>query len=319
MHRLGTTYKIPAEILTDLNGMTDSDRSDLIQVWSMLSEKEGAPSNNGRDRVRAAVFAEVEASLKTSRPAIQLPKPVARIYSMRMRMVSVAAALVLGLSFVLSPSNDSYRVGMGSGTMTVSLSDGSSVTLAPGSRLIVPENFGIDNRKVRLVEGQAFFDVKAGAIPFEVKTFDANTTVLGTSFSVKSWTGQASAQTEVAVTTGRVSVDAQNNQVLLTPGEITQIDVDHKVASAPAVKDVSALNYWMSGGFYFDHDLVGNVVKEIERRFDVSIKSPASINLRAFSYSKAKAESADEVLGDLAATIGVRFRPTANGFELYLQ
>lgn len=319
MHRQGNTYQIPSEIMQDLNGMNESDRAELIHVWSMLSDTPALSAENGRARVKSAVFAEVNASLKFSRPIMELSKPVARIYSMRMRLVSVAAVLVLGLSVVFSPSNTSYRAEMGAGTMTVALHDGSTVVLAPGSRMLVPENFGTDSRKVRLIDGQAFFDVKAGSVPFEVETFNANTTVLGTSFSVKSWIGESAPGSEVAVTTGRVSVDAGNNQVLLSPGEITQIDLNQSQALPPVQKDISSINYWMGGGFYFDNEPVGNVILEIERRFDVKIKSPASINLRPFSYSKAKADSADEVLGDLAATIGVRFRPTANGFELYLQ
>ena len=83
--------------------------------------------------------------------------------------------------------------------------------------------------------------------------------------------------------------------------------------------DVSNLSSWANGGFHFMSEPISNVLDEIERRFDVKISAPASILHRPLSYSKSDVSSASEVLGDVAATISVRYRPTANGFELYLK
>ncbi len=323
MSHSSSTYQIPEAIFDDLDGLTDADRAGLSEVWSMISE-DASPVygsvDNRKDQVRSVVMEQVSHPDAPKMHTVRLPKqPAARIFDLRFRLVSIAAALVVGLSFLLSPSTEHFRSPVGSKMpMLVSLSDGSTVSLSPGSRLSVQDNFGTDNRSVKL-HGQAFFDVTAGAVPFQVSTFDATTQVLGTSFSVTAWPGSVEAASEVVVKTGRVSVASRFGKVLLNPGEMTSIDLEGHSPSDPSEANVATSLYWTMGGFYFDEELVENVIKEVERRFDVRIDAPVSIKLRRFSYATKEAVTASDVMGDLAATIGIRYRPTANGFELYLQ
>lgn len=84
------------------------------------------------------------------------------------------------------------------------LSDGSTVTLYPNSRLRYPPTFGAERREVYL-NGQAFFSItKNQKQPFWVYTDKISTQVLGTSFMVNAFSQQTRAS--VAVTEGRVSV-----------------------------------------------------------------------------------------------------------------
>jgi hypothetical protein len=64
--------------------------------------------------------------------------------------------------------------------------------------------------------------------------------------------------------------------------------------------------------------LIGTILDDVERRFDIRVKAPASIRLRPITIHRNQVDQASEFLGDIAATISVRYRPTANGFELYL-
>lgn len=90
--------------------------------------------------------------------------------------------------------------------LPLALADGSTVTLQPGALLHYPARFGGGQRVVRL-EGEAFFDVFHDAgHPFRVLTDELETTVLGTSFSVRAVPGQGAAT--VRVRTGRVRVQA---------------------------------------------------------------------------------------------------------------
>ncbi|NQV72081.1 FecR domain-containing protein [bacterium] len=319
MSKTSFTYSLPKEVQSDLVGMLVTDRNDLEQMWSTISDDAPSPRENGKSRVRSAIMAAVSESESRKFAPLRLAEPVARIYSMRLKLVSIAAALVVGLSISMSPSTQHYRADYGSATPTlVSLQDGSTVSLAAGSRISVPESFGTTNRRV-ILHGQAFFDVTPGSLPFEVKTFDSQTEVLGTSFSVKAWPGTPEASTEVVVKTGRVSVQTQAESVLVSPGEFISVSAISKESNQPSAINVSTALNWVDGGFYFDNELVENVIAEIERRYDVSINAPKSIQLRRFNYSTPhQAETANEVLGDLSVTIGVRYRSTANGFELYL-
>ncbi|WP_126972733.1 FecR family protein [Gynurincola endophyticus] len=95
--------------------------------------------------------------------------------------------------------------------LKVKLEDGSVVTLGRKSKLRYPQGFDKDKRDVYL-EGEAFFEVeKDKTRPFTVITDDIHTRVLGTSFKVSSYPNR---DIEVAVVTGKVSVNSVRNDVL---------------------------------------------------------------------------------------------------------
>jgi len=113
--------------------------------------------------------------------------------------------------------------------MSLSLEDGSLVTLDPGSKLVCPAHFPTDRREVYL-EGGGFFKVsKHARQPFYVYYGNFVTHVLGTSFTIRMDKRQE--QVEVAVLTGKVEVykrpratpaaddHEQGDRVILTPNQ----------------------------------------------------------------------------------------------------
>ncbi|SDG64146.1 FecR family protein [Dyadobacter soli] len=91
--------------------------------------------------------------------------------------------------------------------LTVSLEDGSSITLDPGSKISYPPHFGDGHRGRREVflSGKAFFDIaKDPSKPFFVYANELVTKVLGTSFTVRSFADEQ--EVSVAVRTGKVAV-----------------------------------------------------------------------------------------------------------------
>lgn len=85
---------------------------------------------------------------------------------------------------------------------TIDLEDGSRIRLAPRSAIGV--GFSSDERRIRLLQGEAFFDVTPDARrPFRVVASDVVATVLGTAFEVALRDDGAS----VAVQHGQVRVD----------------------------------------------------------------------------------------------------------------
>ena len=113
--------------------------------------------------------------------------------------------------------------------MSLSLEDGSFVTLDPGSKLVCPAHFPTDRREVYL-EGGGFFKVsKSARQPFYVYYGSFVTHVLGTSFTIRMDKRQE--QLEVDVLTGKVEVykrpritsaadeHEQGDRVILTPNQ----------------------------------------------------------------------------------------------------
>jgi ferric-dicitrate binding protein FerR (iron transport regulator) len=91
----------------------------------------------------------------------------------------------------------------------LTLSDGTKVLLNAGSKMKLPKVFNDDKREVFL-EGQAYFNVaKNPDKPFVIHSGDAQTRVLGTSFSVSAY--PTDEQITIAVKEGRVSFQAGND------------------------------------------------------------------------------------------------------------
>lgn len=109
--------------------------------------------------------------------------------------------------------------------MTLTLSDGSTVELLPGSTLSYAENFNSLKRDV-LLSGEANFNIAKDAVrPFVVSNNAVLITVLGTRFTVKS--DEADNGTKVILHEGRIMVQVAHSaskgnqhEYYLTPGDI---------------------------------------------------------------------------------------------------
>lgn len=148
----------------------------------------------------------------------------------------------------------------------ITLADGSAVTLAPASRLVVDPKFGRPTRKVSLT-GRAWFVVTHDeAKPFQVATDGALVEDLGTAFEIQT-TGAA---VRVAVAEGAVAIHRQDAaSVTLGPGDVARVDgpgqtlVDHAVA-------VDRFTSWRQGTLDFEDRPLRDVTTELERWYAVS-------------------------------------------------
>ena len=67
------------------------------------------------------------------------------------------------------------------------LPDGTLVVLNAGSRLVYPQDFGVDNREVEL-SGEGYFEVERNEkLPFHVQTPSLSVRVLGTKFNFRDY------------------------------------------------------------------------------------------------------------------------------------
>ncbi|MCW5737614.1 MAG: FecR family protein [Enhydrobacter sp.] len=105
----------------------------------------------------------------------------------------------------------------------VTLEDGTRIELAGETSIDVA--FTASERSVRLLKGEAFFDVRADAKrPFEVKAADLSIKVVGTAFNVR----LSSSTTAVAVAEGVVEARYAGQPVptTLTKGEVVEVGRD---------------------------------------------------------------------------------------------
>ena len=154
----------------------------------------------------------------------------------------------------------------------LTLPDGSEVWLNSATNLKYPSKFG----KYREVEicGEAFFEVqKDDEHPFIVKTGKINIEVTGTSFNVLNYPEEI--QTEVVLKSGEVKlfsgdVSDKNEISVLKPGQkATYIKNQGKVFINNTY--VEKHTAWMEGKLMFVDDPMEEVVRKLNRWFNVEI------------------------------------------------
>ncbi len=200
--------------------------------------------------------------------------------------VSLFLVLAVGFSWLLTDigrdgihSDSIYTAGIGQ-RITVTLADGSRVTLAPQTTVLVSPTFSKSTRTVSLI-GEAHFDVVAGhRQPFIVQTGTVKTRVLGTRFVVKHYRNDRFVH--VAVETGKVSVgSAVSLHSVVAAGRVAWL-VDSGVVISTG-SNLSDYTDWMNGQITFNGTPLPEALVTLHRwygvKFMVADSSLAALQL----------------------------------------
>lgn len=178
---------------------------------------------------------------------------------------AVAACMVLALGAgvalkTLTPADPNHLVAEIGQVRREVLADGSAVTLNTGAVLDV--RYGPDGRRVRLVKGEAFFDVVHDpSRPFVVESRAGSARVLGTAFDVRLQREKA----RVSVLRGAVRVEPSHGDgvAVLRAGQGAWLD--GAAPKAKALEDPAAVDAWRQGRLVVYHRPLAEVVGEIGR------------------------------------------------------
>lgn len=175
---------------------------------------------------------------------------------------------------------------------TVTLGDGSRVTLNAGSRLHWAPDFNTRTRDVHL-EGEAFFVVSHDASrPFRVHARGAVAHDLGTRFTVRAYAELAHVQ--VVVAEGAVSLRhdrASADSAVLTVGQLGRLGE----TGAPTVESnvpVERWTAWTGGALVLEGLTLTEVLPQLERWYDVSI----TVTDKSLAARRVSARFHDETL-----------------------
>jgi transmembrane sensor len=173
----------------------------------------------------------------------------------------LAATVTAGASMAYETSRGEHR--------TVALADGSHLTLDTASRAEV--TIEADARKVRLVRGQALFQVaKDPRRPFSVVAGTLNVIALGTTFDVRVERSQA----KVVLVEGSVAVEPLMRRGVerlvpslarrrLAPGQQLIARTTGEVSLGSV--DIESANSWQSGRLIFRDEPLASAVAEFNR------------------------------------------------------
>ena len=199
---------------------------------------------------------------------------------------------------------------------TLTLADGSTITLNSQSKLIYPENFG-NTREVTL-EGEAFFQVNRNPDkPFIVHSHGLKTTVLGTSFNIKAFEDK---NIEVTVATGKVQVQTANNEALgtdLSPVALAKGEQAIFNPSDNTLKkhSISAIDFiaWKEGILKFDEATFKEVLESLSRWYNVDFTVENDRLNRCTVIGTYKNQSLVAVLENLKFVLDIRYEFTQDG------
>ncbi|MFH1558590.1 MAG: FecR family protein [Pseudomonadota bacterium] len=183
----------------------------------------------------------------------------------------------------------------------ITLPDGSRMTLNTASAVAV--DFAGGRRSIRLLEGEAFFDVVHDADhPFRVAGAFGEVEVRGTAFSVRT----ASAEDTVVLERGSVQVSRLSDlgeRAMLAPGEMVTVS---PTAISPIEKtDPEDALAWLDGRIIFHERPFAQVLNDLRRYYGgpvVTLDSRISQLLVSGNY---RLENPEGVLRSLAEAAGV--------------
>jgi ferric-dicitrate binding protein FerR (iron transport regulator) len=201
------------------------------------------------------------------------------------------------------------------GGYTLTLSDGTQVWLNAGSSIKYPVSFSDSLRQVFL-EGEGYFDVVPGDIPFVVTTNTMDVEVLGTSFNVSAYVDDV--VTKTTLVEGKVRVNATsetgegaisrdltpNKQLIFnkenTQMEVVEVNPDHYTS-------------WMRGKIEFNKENLDEVMRKLARWYDFEYRfDNDEIKELHFTASFDRNSNITNILEILGMTTNVKFEFTEN-------
>jgi ferric-dicitrate binding protein FerR (iron transport regulator) len=154
---------------------------------------------------------------------------------------------------------------------TLQLADGTTIKVKGGSTIHYATHFTWLSQRKLTLQGEAYFEVaKDSKKPFIIHTEKAQIQVIGTAFNVKESVGKNTVV--VAVTEGRVSFKSKimAKNIYLQQNEVGILQSDGDIRSE--VSESSNYTNWFSGRLTFNDMPLKEVVKQLERIYDVNIK-----------------------------------------------
>ena len=152
---------------------------------------------------------------------------------------------------------------------TISLPDGSLVTLNSGSSLTYNHDFGIFDRKVEL-KGEGYFVVaKMPEKPFTLTVEEMSLFVTGTTFNVNAYDDEEFIL--VSLIEGRVNLTNRHRQTMtLYPNEEARYSRRTGALSKKKAEVKNSLD-WTDGGFTFENAPFTTIAHRLERKFNIRI------------------------------------------------
>lgn len=189
---------------------------------------------------------------------------------------------------------------------TVTLSDGSVVSLNANSELTYPNEFHGDSRNVK-IKGEAFFIVSKSDKPFIVETDRGDVKVYGTRFNVNL---NRENIMQVVLVEGSVGVTLNERdssiEYMMSPRQL--LEYNRTTQSREVQSNVNVDNYisWIDGSFRYNHIRLSHLLQELSAWYGVKFELSTAVDSN-ISLNVNRDMELDTLLGILENMCNVRF------------
>lgn len=191
------------------------------------------------------------------------------------------------------------------GKFTLTLSDGTVVTLDAASSITYPVVFTGKERRVEIT-GQAYFDVVHNAAkPFHVSAKGQLIEDLGTAFNVNAYPDDPFIK--VTLVEGLVDVSNEQEKASLVPGQQAMVK-DGESKMRVKVVNVEETIAWKNGWFIFHHENLQNIMKQAGRWYDAEIVIDPALMNKKLGGNISRYKEISELLENLKLTGGLDYR-----------
>jgi len=198
-------------------------------------------------------------------------------------------------------------------TFELLLSDGTKAHLNAGSSLKYPVQFLDRMERKVYITGEVFLSVEKDSLhPFIVNAYDLNVRVLGTSFNVNAYPEDD--VTEIVLVEGSVGLyndsekfDPEKSE-LLSPGYKASFDKKTMEISKKAVI-TDLYTSWMNGELVFRNMSFANILKKLERHYDVNIiNNNLNLSQEKFNANFGGGSPLSDVLEELKENYNISYK-----------
>ena len=202
---------------------------------------------------------------------------------------------------------------------SVVLPDGSKVWLNSDSEIKYTNLYG-DGERIISLDGEAYFEVRKNEkLPFDVMTKELNVKVLGTKFNFRNY--DEDEEVTVNLLEGKVQLENYVKKMgvnYLSPSEKVTLNklTGEMIISRAEVKNAKE---WTNGGLFFDEMPLSDIVKELNRSYNVKIHiaDEQLTHNRFYALFNRKEQTIYNVLDIITATNQVRYKVEGDSILLY--
>jgi len=194
----------------------------------------------------------------------------------------------------------------------IRLPDGSRVWLNAASSLTYSPKLRSHGKRRVILKGEGYFEVvKDKAFPFIVETKGQEVEVLGTHFNVSSYDDDPIKRTTLLE--GSVKIHADGSYKILKPGQECKLR-GGQLSVSPV--DTYLATAWKNNEFMFESEPIENVMKMVERWYDVEIIYIGPKTHERFSGGVSRFDNISKVLEIIESTEAAHFK--IEGRKIYV-